>query len=82
MNLQLDQRRAAMRSVAGWIAANGPLRPQDGENGEAEAIEGAAAILWTVTSPEVHQMLREHWGWTSAAYEDWLRRTLESSLLP
>ena len=82
MNLQLDQRRAAMRSVAGWIAANGPLRPQDGENGEAEAIEAAAAILWTVTSPEVHQMLREHWGWTSAAYEDWLRRTLESSLLP
>jgi AcrR family transcriptional regulator len=82
MSLQLDQRRAAMRSVAEWIAANGPLRPQGGEDGEAAAIEAAAAILWTVTSPEVHQMLREHWEWTSQAYEDWLRRTLESALLP
>ncbi len=78
-NLQLDQRRAAMRSVAGWIAANGPLRTK---GSGAEAIEAAAAILWTLTSPEVHQMLREHWGWTPAAYEQWLRTTLESSVLP
>lgn len=78
-NLQLDQRRAAMRSVAGWIAANGPLRTK---GTGAEAIEEAAAILWTITSPEVHQMLRDHWEWTPAAYEDWLRRTLESALLP
>ncbi|MGV8850066.1 MAG: hypothetical protein ACOH16_11030 [Propionibacteriaceae bacterium] len=39
-------------------------------------------ILWTLTSPVVHQMLREHWGWTPGAYEDWLRSTLKSSLLP
>ena len=78
-DLQLDQRRAAMRSIAGWIAANGPLRT---EGSAAESVEAAAAILWTLTSPEVHQMLRQHWGWTPAAYESWLRHTLESSLLP
>jgi AcrR family transcriptional regulator len=76
---QLDQRRAAMRSIAGWIAANGPLRT---EGSAAESVEAAAAILWTLTSPEVHQMLRERWGWTPAAYESWLRHTLDSSLLP
>ena len=81
-DLQLEQRRAAMRAVAGWIAANGPLRSQGDAESESEAIEAAAAILWTMTSPEVHQMLREHWAWTPAAYEDWLRTTLESSLLP
>jgi hypothetical protein len=26
-------------------------------------------------------MLREHWNWTPAAYQDWLCRTLESALL-
>jgi AcrR family transcriptional regulator len=78
-DLQLDQRRAAMRSIAGWIAANGRLRT---DGSAAESVEAAAAILWTLTSPEIHQMLREHWGWTPAAYESWLRSTLESSLLP
>jgi AcrR family transcriptional regulator len=78
-SLQLDQRRAAMRTVAGWIAANGPLCT---DAGAADPVEAAAAILWTLTSPEVHQMLREHWGWGPATYEQWLRSTLESSLLP
>jgi AcrR family transcriptional regulator len=85
-DLQLNQRRAAMRAVAEWIAANGPLRAEGGggaaDGVEDGMVEAAAAILWTLTSPEVHQMLREHWDWTPATYRDWLRRTLESALLP
>ncbi|MBI4899061.1 MAG: TetR/AcrR family transcriptional regulator [Actinobacteria bacterium] len=78
---QLVQRRAAMRFVAQAISAHGPLRAPEGA-GEQGAVETAAAVLWTASSPEVHQMLRDHWGWTPEAYESWLRTTLESSLLP
>jgi hypothetical protein len=51
-DIQLRQRRAAMRTVVSWIAAHGPLR-----NGMSET--EAAAIVWTLTSPEVHLMLRD-----------------------
>jgi AcrR family transcriptional regulator len=74
-DLQLRQRRAAMRTVAGWLAANGPMR-NDVSTAET------AATLWTLTSPEVHQMLREHWRWSRAHYERWLARTLSDTLLP
>lgn len=74
-DLQLRQRRNAMATVAGWIAARGPLR--DGLD-----VDGAAAIVWTLTSPEVHYMLRVQWDWSADTYREWLRTTLESSLLP
>lgn len=74
-DVQLRQRRAAMTGVVGWIAAHGPLR--DGL-GEAEA----AAIVWTLTSPEVHHMLCETWGWSSERYRSWLQDALTSGLLP
>jgi AcrR family transcriptional regulator len=74
-DLQLRQRRAAMRTVAGWLAANGPMR-NDVSTAET------AATLWTLTSPEVHQMLRENWRWSRAHYERWLARILSDTLLP
>jgi AcrR family transcriptional regulator len=74
-DLQLRQRRGAMHAVAGWIAENGPLR---NEVSTAEA----AATLWTLTSPEVHHMLRDNWRWSRAHYERWLARTLTDTLLP
>lgn len=74
-DLHLRQRREAMRAVAGWIAARGPLR-----HGKPQ--EDAAAVLWTLTSPEVHLMLRDTWGWPRERYEEWLRGTLISTLLP
>jgi AcrR family transcriptional regulator len=74
-NIQLRQRRAAMRTVVSWIAAHGPLR-----NGMSET--EAAAIVWTLTSPEVHLMLRDTSGWSPQRNEQWLRETLISSLLP
>ncbi|MDX6229913.1 MAG: hypothetical protein QOI76_3303 [Frankiales bacterium] len=72
-DLQLRQRRAAMTTIAGWLGARGPLR---------DGVEGAAAVLWTLTSPEVNHMLRVDWGWTTEQYETWLRTTLAAGLLP
>jgi AcrR family transcriptional regulator len=73
-DLQLRQRRAAMTAIASWIAANGDLR-------DHMSVDHAAAIIWTLTSPEVHQMLCDHWGWDSDQFRSWLATTLESSLL-
>ena len=72
-DLQLRQRRAAIATVVSWVAAHGPLRLSE---------EEATAITWTLTSPEVHQMLRDTWEWPRERYEQWLRETLTSSLLP
>lgn len=74
-DLQLRQRREAMRAFVGWIAANGAFRDGLSED------EGAA-IVWTLASPEVHAMLRDVWGWPADRYADWLRDTLTASLLP
>lgn len=74
-DIQLDQRRTAMRTVVSWIAAHGPLR-------DNLSVEEAAAVVWTLTSPEVHLMLRDIWGWSPQRYEEWLRETLTHGLLP
>lgn len=73
-DLQLRQRRTAMTAVVGWIAANGSLR-----TGLTD--EDAAAVVWTLTSPEVHQMLREAWGWRRDRYRSWLQDALTDGLL-
>ncbi|MBA2577221.1 MAG: TetR/AcrR family transcriptional regulator [Actinomycetota bacterium] len=73
-DMQLRQRRDAMRAVVAWIASNGPLR-------EGLSEEDAAAVVWTLTSSEVHLMLRESWGWPPEQYTVWLRDTLTASLL-
>ena len=39
-------------------------------------------IVWTLTSPEVHRMLRDDCGWPPERYEQWLRDTLVDGLLP
>jgi hypothetical protein len=74
-DLQLRQRREAMTQVVSWIAANGDLKKQP--NAQA-----ATDIVWTVTSPEVHQLLRDRCGWEATQYRLWLQETLESALLP
>jgi hypothetical protein len=55
-DLQLRQRREAMTAIVAWIAAHGPLQ-------EGLSQQDAAAVVWTLTSPEVHQMLRDTWDW-------------------
>jgi hypothetical protein len=74
-DLQLRQRKEAMRAVISWVAAHGPLR-------EGVTDEDAAAVVWTLTSPEVHRMLRDSWGWSREHYQVWLRDTFISTLLP
>ena len=68
------QRHHAMTTIVGWIAARGPLR--DGLD-----VATGADLVWTLTSPEVHYMLRETRGWSRRQYEVWLRDTLEHALL-
>jgi AcrR family transcriptional regulator len=74
-DVHLRQRRFAMSAVAGWVAENGSLR-------DRMSVEQAAAVIWTLASPEVHRMLRVDWSWTPEQYETWLRDTLTTSLLP
>jgi AcrR family transcriptional regulator len=64
-----------MLKFVSWVAANGPLR---GEMSE----ETAAAIVWSLASPEMHRMLRVDRGWTSESYSEWLGETLTRTLLP
>jgi AcrR family transcriptional regulator len=73
-DIQLRQRRQAMHTVVGWIAAHGGLR-------EGMTHDDAAAAVWTLTSPEVHAMLRNDWGWSSTRYTQWLIDTLTATLL-
>lgn len=63
-----------MRRFVSWLAANGPLR-----SGLSE--DDASAIVWTLTSPEVHRLLRSERGWTAERYAAWLEATLSGTLL-
>ncbi|WP_322747651.1 MULTISPECIES: helix-turn-helix domain-containing protein [unclassified Frankia] len=74
-NQQLGQRRQTMTTVALWISEHGPLR-------DGMPVDQAAAVIWTLTAPEVHHMLRVIWQWTAEQYETWLGRTLTDTLLP
>lgn len=74
-DVQLRQRRAAMTAVAAALAAAGPLR-------DGVSVDDAGAILWTLTSPEVHRLLRDHSGWSRQRYAEWLGETLARTLLP
>jgi AcrR family transcriptional regulator len=70
-----ESRYQSMREFVSWVAANGPLR--DGLNEE-----DAATILWTLTSPEVHGLLRAVRGWPAERYTAWLNDSLTRILLP
>jgi AcrR family transcriptional regulator len=70
-----ESRYQSMREFVSWVAANGPLR-----DGLTE--EDAATILWTLTSPEVHGLLRAARGWPAERYTAWLRESLTRILLP
>jgi AcrR family transcriptional regulator len=74
-DIQLRQRRSAMTTFAEWLAANGPLRSG------MDASE-AGSIIWTLTSPEVHRLLRDGSGWSHQRFARWLEDTLVRTLLP
>jgi AcrR family transcriptional regulator len=64
-----------MLKLVSWVTANGPLRGGMGE-------EAAAAIVWSLASPEMHRMLRVDRAWTAERYAEWLADTLTLTLLP
>jgi AcrR family transcriptional regulator len=64
-----------LQQFVGWLAANGPLRQ---DLSEADA----AAIIWSLTSPEIHRLLRVDRAWSPERYSEWLAETLTRTLLP
>jgi AcrR family transcriptional regulator len=72
-NIQ-EERFRNMTTLVSWLRANGPLRRE-------RSVEEAAAIVWTLTSPEVHRLLRVDRGWSSDRFRDWLGDTLARTLL-
>ena len=73
-DIQVRQRRAAMRTIVGWIAAHGPLR-------DGLSVNRAAQVVWTLTSPEVHLMMRDTGGWSQRSYRAWLEQTIADGIL-
>jgi AcrR family transcriptional regulator len=70
-----ENRFTKLRAFTEWLAAYGSLL-DDQDGGEA------AAVVWTLTSPEVNRLLRDVRGWSSQRYEQWLSATLQRVLLP
>jgi AcrR family transcriptional regulator len=70
-----ENRFNKLRSFVEWLAASGPLR-------DDVDVDEAAAIAWTLTSPEVNRLLRDDRGWSSQRYEHWLSTTLLRVLIP
>jgi AcrR family transcriptional regulator len=70
-----ENRFSKLRAFTEWVAASGPLR-------DDMDVDEAAAIVWTLTSPEVNRMLRDVRGWTAQRYGQWLSKTLIRVLLP
>ena len=73
-DVQVRQRRQAMRTIVGWIAARGPLR-------DDLSVRDAAQVVWTLTSPEVHLLMRDTGGWSEHAYRAWLEQALADGIL-
>ena len=70
-----ENRFVKLGEFIGWVASKGPLR-------DDMDIDTATATTWTLTSPEVHRMLRDVRGWSAQRYVDWLTATLVRVLLP
>lgn len=71
----LNARHENLRIFVQWLQHCGPLR--------ANLSEGAATdTVWTITSAEVHYLLRVDRGWTVEQYTHWLGDILISTLLP
>lgn len=70
-----EERFSSVRTFAGWLVKNGPLR-------DGVTTGDAATIIWTLTSPEVHQLLCDARGWSRPRYVRWLTESLTEILLP
>ncbi|WP_068159979.1 TetR/AcrR family transcriptional regulator [Rhodococcus phenolicus] len=62
------------RTIAEGLRASGLLR-------EGVSVEHAADVLFTLSSPQVHALLRHSCGWDVEQYRVWLTETLRATLL-
>ena len=72
---RLEQRLRNLTAVAQRLAAQNALR-------EDLTVEQTAEIIWTITSPEVYNLLTVDRGWPRERYAHWLGDTLARLLLP
>jgi AcrR family transcriptional regulator len=70
-----ESRFQNMVKFVSWVSENGRLRGGMGR-------EEGAAIVWSLTSPEMHRLLRVERAWTVERYAAWLAETLTRTLLP
>ncbi len=71
----LSRRRENLGMFVQWLERDGPLR-------SGLDADEAADTVWSVSSAEVHQLLRVDRGWSAAHYQRWLGDTLIAVLLP
>ena len=71
----LNARHENLRVFVRWLQRHGPLRADLSE-------DAATDTVWTITSAEVHRLLRVDRGWTLEEYTLWLGDTLIRTLLP
>ena len=71
----LEGRLENITQFVRWLADNGPLR-------DNLSVADAADIVWAVTSPELHHLMRVDRGWPAERYQDWLTDMLTALLLP
>jgi hypothetical protein len=67
-----QQRLAGSRAVAADLAGKATL---------AVPVERAADIIWTLNSPELHQLMVDQRNWPLADFTAWVAQSLRSSLL-
>jgi len=73
-----DLHQTRLRNLRGfvtWVADNGPLR-------EGLSIDEAAATVWALTGSDMHRMLVGDLGWSQGRFAEWIRASLEATLLP
>ena len=61
-------------SPRGHLAAHGPLR-------DDLSVNRAAQVVWTLTSPEVHLLMRDSGGWSEPSYRAWLEQAISDGIL-
>ena len=69
---------ARMRRMSG----NARRLAEAGHLGEGVTVESAADVMWTLSSPEVYDLLVRRRGWDPGGYRDFVARGIAALLAP
>lgn len=72
-DIQQRQRLEGMRYALAALKGTSPLRDQLGD-------DQATDILWALTGPDIHRLLRDQRHWTPDQYRRWLGDAIERLL--